>query len=149
MSEVPLIGGLFNDGTTVTIRKPTAENGAANWLGVSDSQINSTRSAFRSAAAAGRTDRRSSVYHEMHIRMTAFTTRSRPEVLRTTHRITRNNLERVAVGLPIDHDNDPSTRDSRPGHPSNLTENTLRDEMKLPLRRVLVFERIRINRTSF
>lgn len=46
-----------------------------------------------------------------------------------------NNLERVAVGLPIDHDNDPKTAEQLdPNHPTNLTENGLRDELELPKR---------------
>jgi Ca2+-binding RTX toxin-like protein len=40
------------------------------------------------------------------------------------------NYERVAVGLPIDHDNDPTTPEKLdPIHPSDLTENGLRDEL--------------------
>ena len=41
-----------------------------------------------------------------------------------------DNAERVAVGLPIDHDNDPQTPDQLdPRHPYEFTENGLRDEM--------------------
>ncbi len=40
------------------------------------------------------------------------------------------NKERVAVGLPIDHDRDPSTPERLdPRHPFELTENGLREEM--------------------
>jgi hypothetical protein len=46
-----------------------------------------------------------------------------------------NNLEREAVGLPIDDDNDPSTPDRLdPDHPYALTENALRQELGVPLR---------------
>lgn len=46
-----------------------------------------------------------------------------------------NNRERVATGLPIDHDGDPKTPEQLdPEHPSNLTENALRKEMNLPRR---------------
>ncbi|WP_456412667.1 M91 family zinc metallopeptidase [Thiolapillus sp.] len=44
--------------------------------------------------------------------------------------------ERVAVGLPIDHDLNPGTaeRTDAANHPDNLTENALRDEMNLSSR---------------
>jgi hypothetical protein len=41
-----------------------------------------------------------------------------------------DNAERVAMGLPIDHDQDPSTPDQLdPRHPYDCTENALREEM--------------------
>jgi hypothetical protein len=41
-----------------------------------------------------------------------------------------DNAERVAMGLPIDHDKDPSTPDEiDPRHPYDCTENALREEM--------------------
>lgn len=44
-------------------------------------------------------------------------------------------LERVAVGLPIDHDNNPDTPEIvAPWHSKNLTENGLREELGLPRR---------------
>ena len=44
-----------------------------------------------------------------------------------------NELEREAVGLPIDHDGDPSTPEQpAPLHPQGLTENALRQELGLP-----------------
>jgi hypothetical protein len=44
-----------------------------------------------------------------------------------------DNLERVAVGLPIDHDGDPSTPNRLdPDHPYDFTENGLRDELGAP-----------------
>lgn len=44
-----------------------------------------------------------------------------------------DNAERVAVGLPIDHDNDASTPDQLdPRHPYDFTENALRDEIGAP-----------------
>ena len=44
-----------------------------------------------------------------------------------------DNAERVAVGLPIDHDNNPSTPDQGdPRHPYDYTENGLRDELGTP-----------------
>lgn len=48
-----------------------------------------------------------------------------------------NSLERQAVGLPVDHDNDPTTPEQRIAdatHPYELTENGLRSELDLPLR---------------
>lgn len=45
------------------------------------------------------------------------------------------NDERAAVGLPIDHDGDPSTpHQINPNHPYELTENALRHEMGIPRR---------------
>jgi hypothetical protein len=47
------------------------------------------------------------------------------------------NREREAAGLPIDHDNDPSTPNIiDPDHPYDYTENGLRDEMGAPHRPV-------------
>lgn len=44
-----------------------------------------------------------------------------------------NTRERQAVGLPVDHDDDPSTPPiADPDHPPEYTENGLRDEMGLP-----------------
>ena len=44
-----------------------------------------------------------------------------------------DNAERVAVGLPVDHDHDPSTPDQLdPRHPYAYTENALRDEIGAP-----------------
>jgi hypothetical protein len=41
-----------------------------------------------------------------------------------------DNAERVAMGLPIDHDQDPATPDELdPRHPYDCTENALREEM--------------------
>lgn len=43
------------------------------------------------------------------------------------------NSERVAMGLPIDHDNNPRTpRQLDPRHPYEYTENGLRDELGIP-----------------
>ena len=47
---------------------------------------------------------------------------------------TVNSFERQAVGLPVDHDNDPTTAEQRIDegtHPFELTENGLRDELGL------------------
>lgn len=47
-------------------------------------------------------------------------------------RIGAPNDERVAVGLPIDHDDDPETPHRLdPRHPYAYTENALREEMGL------------------
>jgi Ca2+-binding RTX toxin-like protein len=48
-----------------------------------------------------------------------------------------NNRERVAVGLPIDHDGDPATAEQVEAdsiHPKDLTENAFRDEINRPQR---------------
>ena len=46
-----------------------------------------------------------------------------------------NNRERVAAGLPIDHDDDPSTPNRiDPRHPYQYTENGLREELGAPHR---------------
>jgi hypothetical protein len=45
----------------------------------------------------------------------------------------QRNLERQAVGLPVDHDDDPNTPEQvDPDHPIEYTENGLRREMGLP-----------------
>jgi hypothetical protein len=44
-----------------------------------------------------------------------------------------DNSERVAMGLPIDHDGDPRTpRQLDPRHPYDYTENAIRDEIGAP-----------------
>ena len=44
-----------------------------------------------------------------------------------------DNAERVAVGLPVDHDRDPTTAERLdPRHPYDFTENGLRDEIGAP-----------------
>jgi hypothetical protein len=44
-----------------------------------------------------------------------------------------DNAERVATGLPIDHDGNPGTpRQLDPRHPYDFTENALREEMGTP-----------------
>jgi hypothetical protein len=46
-----------------------------------------------------------------------------------------DNVERQAVGLAVDHDGDPSTPEQTvDGHPIELTEHGLRDELNLELR---------------
>ncbi len=46
-----------------------------------------------------------------------------------------NNAERVAVGLPIDHDTNPKTKEQTDAnHPEALTENALRKELNRPIR---------------
>ena len=46
-----------------------------------------------------------------------------------------SELERYAVGLPVDHDGDPSTPEQlNPDHPEVQTENALRRELGLPPR---------------
>lgn len=54
------------------------------------------------------------------------------------------NLERVAVGVPLDHDNDPRTPEQRDdaNHPYALTENGIREEMNLQLRRSYMLARL-------
>ncbi len=54
------------------------------------------------------------------------------------------NLERVAVGVPLDHDNDPGTpeRLDSANHPDALTENGIRQEMNLQLRRSYMLARL-------
>jgi hypothetical protein len=54
------------------------------------------------------------------------------------------NLERVAVGVPLDHDNDPRTPEQldNANHPYALTENGIREEMNLQLRRSYVLARL-------
>jgi len=52
--------------------------------------------------------------------------------------------ERVAAGLPIDHDNDPKTaeRTDDANHPDELTENALREEMNLQIRTSYIIARM-------
>lgn len=54
------------------------------------------------------------------------------------------NLERVAVGVPLDHDNNPRTPEQldNANHPYALTENGIREEMNLQLRRSYMLARL-------
>ncbi|MGQ9897833.1 MAG: M91 family zinc metallopeptidase [Acidobacteriota bacterium] len=54
------------------------------------------------------------------------------------------NLERVAVGVPLDHDNNPQTPEQldNANHPRALTENGIREEMMLQLRRSYALARL-------
>jgi hypothetical protein len=75
------------------------------------------------------------LYHELgHIYDFAYgTLDTRPYLGTDTIDHGIRNAERVAVGLPIDHDGNPSTPETQdPRHPTDLTENALRDEMGLP-----------------
>lgn len=139
LSELPVVGGLFNDGTTLTIKETDGGNTEQSLgTGRTDAQINYNTRRI-SLGGGGWQDRPPLVglYHEMaHAIDTVndtFAQGTYNGTDTTNHGV--NNLERVAVGLPIDHDNDPKTPEIQdPKHPSNLTENSLRDELQLPRR---------------
>lgn len=77
------------------------------------------------------------LYHEMAHNYDYVTGSLQPGVYNGNDNVDvgMNNRERVAVGLPIDHDEDPATPEQvSPVHPHVLTENGLRDELGLERR---------------
>ncbi len=133
----PVIGGMFNDGTTVTIKETSGGNSAQKLeSGRSDAQINYNLQRV-SLGGGGWRDRPPIIglHHEMAHAYDFNHDTLAPGKYTGTDNPGVNNLERVAVGLPIDHDFDPSTPNQQAtNHPTNLTENTFRDEMGLSLR---------------
>lgn len=135
-AEVPLIGGLFNDGTTVTIKETDGGNFEQSMSGGrADAEIGFNMRRI-SLGGGGWQDRPPVVglYHEMAHAYDSVNDTFAQGTYSGTDLSNQgvNNLERVAVGLPIDHDNDPNTPEIQdPKHPANLTENALRDEMNL------------------
>ncbi len=137
---VPLFGRMFNDGTTVTIRETSGGNTeqSVGRRNRADAVINYNTQRI-SLGGGGWQDRPPVVglYHEMAHAYDSVNDTFAPGTYSGTDATNHgaDNLERVAVGLPIDHDNDPKTPEIQdPRHPSGLTENALRDEMNLPRR---------------
>jgi hypothetical protein len=138
LADVPVIGRLVNQGHTLTIREyvsPSREEDN------SFAHADTRRIPGRQMLIEYQTDLDHSydgppvtvLYHELaHVYDYAHDTlaegvhtgRDNPDV---------ENSERVAVGLPIDHDRDPTTpHQLDPRHPPEFTENALRDEMGAP-----------------
>ena len=138
LADVPLVGRLVSQGHTLTIREyvsPCAEED--NSFAYSDTQ----RRPGQQMLVEYQTDFDDSydgppvtvLYHELaHVYDYVEGTTAEG-----THEGEDNpgvqNSERVAVGLPIDHDGDPATpRQFDPRHPYDFTENGLRDEIGTP-----------------
>jgi hypothetical protein len=139
MADAPVIGGFFNQGDTLTIREYAPPPGAGD---------NSFAHADTDPDTKGRqlgVDYMPTfdtlydgppvtiLYHEL-AHVYDFTNETlAPGTYTGADNPGVPNLEREAAGLPIDHDNDPSTPNQiYPQHPFDYTENGLRDEMGAP-----------------
>lgn len=164
-ADVPVIGGMFNDGNTVTIRElPDVNNGYADWSrrttggphpfldgnqpGPSDDATISYNPQFQSESFHNPVV---VLYHEMSHSYNVVTgtfqngTYTGPGPDGPVRDANGNeiapgirNNERQAVGLdnsgtPYDFDGDPNTPPTT-ANPRPLTENGLRDELRLPPR---------------
>jgi uncharacterized protein YukE len=141
MAGAPIIGGFFNQGDTLTIREYVPPPGAGD---------NSFAHRDVDPDTKGRQMRVdylptfdtlydgppvTILYHEL-AHVYDYTSETLAD---GTYTGSDNpgvpNRERAAAGLPIDHDNDPSTPNRiDPRHPFDYTENGLRDEMGAPNR---------------
>jgi hypothetical protein len=132
----PGIGAFFSPGHTLTIQETAADNGFAQ-AGQSLAGARATHieynPAFQGIASGPPV---TVLYHELaHVYdfmngTFAEGTHDGPD------NVGAPNAERVAVGLPIDHDGDPGTPQRLdPRHPVALTENALRDELGVVRRR--------------
>jgi hypothetical protein len=130
LAGLPGVGAFFAPGHTLTIQETAADNGfayASQSLAGSRATRVEFNPAFQSIASGPPI---TVLYHELaHVYDYLNGT-----VAEGTHQGPDNpgapNAERVAVGLPIDHDGDPRTPQRLdPRHPVALTENALRDEL--------------------
>ncbi|MEV8509886.1 M91 family zinc metallopeptidase [Actinoplanes sp. NPDC051475] len=126
----------FYDGNGLTISELTEENGKAPWP--DDNLLFGEEWAIEynpSFDTVHNSPPVTVLYHEMaHVYDYAHDTLDE-----NTYQGADNfgvpNYERVAAGLPIDHDGDPSTPDQiDPDHPLRFTENGLREELGAPRR---------------
>ncbi|HZM78792.1 MAG TPA: M91 family zinc metallopeptidase [Candidatus Limnocylindrales bacterium] len=136
-ADWPILGGIAYQGNPLVIAETPDGNSASytsNWHLGEDYQIN-----YNPSRVTAVDDRPPTVglFHEMaHIYDFGYDTSS-PGTYSGTDTADHgvDNDEREAVGLPIDHDNDPSTPEIvDPDHPYGYTENALRDEMGHPRR---------------
>ncbi|HEU4426992.1 MAG TPA: M91 family zinc metallopeptidase [Pilimelia sp.] len=147
-ADWPVLGGIAYQGNTLTITEFGEENGEAsyrtNWHLGEDYKIK-INPAYPGAHAGGQPV--TVLFHELaHVydygNNTSVDGRHEdPNDTDVNWDPDRNewvgvpNDERQAVGLPIDHDDDPSTPTRvDPDHPFDYTENGLRDELGLPPR---------------
>jgi Ca2+-binding RTX toxin-like protein len=141
MADTPVIGGWFDQGDTLTIREFTPPPGVADnsYASRDIDPDESNRQMLVQYQTSFDTlydgPPVTILYHELaHVydytnETLASGTHAGPD------NIGVNNLERVAAGLPIDHDNNPATPiQIDPRHPIEFTENGLRDEMGAPPR---------------
>ncbi|MGW4942369.1 M91 family zinc metallopeptidase [Actinoplanes sp. NPDC004185] len=126
----------FYDGNGLTISELTEENGKAPWP--DDNLLFGEKWAIEynpSFDTVHNSPPVTVLYHEMaHVYDYANDTLDQD-----TYQGPANqgvpNYERVAAGLPIDHDDDPSTPEQiDPDHPLQFTENGLREELGAPRR---------------
>ncbi|MEP6923004.1 MAG: M91 family zinc metallopeptidase [Pyrinomonadaceae bacterium] len=161
LADLPLIGGMFNQGVTVTIKEHDSDSGSADWenrtsptkpqpsidpttgaKGTPNSAIINYKPSYMPTYTYPDGDVESVpsvvLFHEMaHAYDYTHGTFNGTNYAGTdTGDNGIRNGERVAVGLPIDHDNDPKTAEQKDtaNHPDQLTEDALREEMNLKRR---------------
>ncbi len=137
-ADWPVLGGIAYQGNPLTIVETTGGNTASystNWHLGEDYKIEYNPS--RTTAADDRPPI-AGMFHEMaHVYDFGNNTSAEGTYNGSDPADSGRvpNDEREAVGLPIDHDNDPSTPEIvDPDHPYGYTENALRDEMGWPRR---------------
>jgi hypothetical protein len=136
--DLPLVGGLLQDRNTLVIRETTVPNGFAlradapigpvdGVIGYNPTWDDLPRDQPAPPAVV--------LYHELAHIYDHFHATMAAGTYEGADNQGVPNRERVAVGLPIDHDGDRSTLTALdPEHPYALTENGLRDEFGLPRR---------------
>ena len=131
--------GIFGRANTLTITELNEENGkgGGTFGGDGFAQINP---AFHLDDDDGRAPPISVLYHELAHARAAMSDNWAPGQFNDGSNPSHpdngiDNAERQATGLPIDHDQDPSTPPIKdPNTPPAMTENAIRDEMGYPLR---------------
>jgi len=141
---VPIIGGYVNQGDTITIREYYERNSTAPWDVDRDKPGAQAEVRFNPSlddVADGPPV--TVLYHELAHNWDSLHDTIDGRTYDGTDATDAkkpgwddlHNFERVAAGLPIDHDNDPSTPEIiSPDHPYEFTENGLREEMDAPKR---------------
>jgi uncharacterized protein YukE len=134
---LPVLDRLFNHGGTVVIREIAGDGDARLDTGVAGDRHATIGYNPRNDDLARNPPAPPVVvlYHEFAHAYDLMTGGLDARVYTGTDNPYVPNSERIAVGLPINDDGDPSTPDQlAPGHPYPLTENGLRQELNLPLR---------------
>jgi len=142
-ADWPILGGVAYQGDTITIREyPGDDNSTSSYRGAPfdlwrSNEIKQSRSITElypgTEAAWQETPPVVVLFHELaHQYDYGYETRIEGDYNGPDDPGVPNR-EREAVGLPVDHDGDPSTPNQiAPGHPTEYTENGLRREMGLP-----------------
>lgn len=160
-ADLPFVGGAFNQGVTVTIQEHNSDSGSADWA--NRLHPSAPQPFIDPKTGANGTPNNATInYKPSYMPIYTYPDGDVPSVPSvvmfhemahaydfthgTLNEQTYNgvdgqdngisNSERVAVGLPVDHDNNPKTPEQTDAkhHPDNLTEDALRREMNLKRR---------------